>query len=161
MPSLRDFSGPDFIQFFDIEVPVDKLLFSSTKIYKALIKMAKCDEGYLCAVCSKDVASVTDSDLYLRYVIGLVDPEMLHSTPERHIRCNPCLAQFIVAPDFEPVIVEGEFSKTQLDADYVTERESLVTRGYQRLFEVKKMADTSILEFPLPEVIEALKNRTW
>ena len=123
--------------------------------------MAKCDEGYLCAVCSKDVASVTDSDLYLRYVIGLVDPEMLHSTPERHIRCNPCLAQFIVASDFEPVIVEGEFSKTQLDGEYVAQRELLVTRGYQRLSEIKKMADTSILEFPLPEVIEALKNRTW
>ena len=123
--------------------------------------MAKCDEGYLCSVCSKDVASVTDSDLYLRYVIGLVDPEMLHSTPERHIRCNPCLAQFIVAADFEPVIVEGEFSKTQLDADYVAQRELLVTRGYHRLSEIKKMADTSILEFPLPEVIEALKNRTW
>ena len=121
--------------------------------------MAKCDEGYLCAVCGEDVANVTHSDLYLRYVIGLVDPEMLHSTPERHIRCNPGLAQFIVDDDFEPVEAEGEFSKTKLDPDYVARREELVTRGYRRLSEIKQMQDTSILEFPLPEVIDQLKNR--
>ena len=67
--------------------------------------MAKCDEGYLCSICGADVESVTDSELYLRYVIGLLDPELLHVTPEKHIRCNPSLAQFIVAKDFEPVVV--------------------------------------------------------
>ena len=61
--------------------------------------MAKCDEGYLCEVCGKDVANLTESDLYLRYVIGMLDPEVLHTSPERHIRCNPALAQFIV--DFD------------------------------------------------------------
>ena len=121
--------------------------------------MAKCDEGYLCAVCGEDVANVTHSDLYLRYVIGLVDPEMLHSTPERHIRCNPGLAQFITDSDFEPVVAEGEFCKTTLDPEYVARREELVTRGYRRLSEIKQMQDTSILEFPLPEVIDQLKNR--
>lgn len=121
--------------------------------------MAKCDEGYLCAVCGADVAQVTDSDLYLRYVIGMVDPEMLHSTPERHIRCNPSLAQFIVDPAFDPVIVDDDFSKSTLDAQYVAQREALVTRGYRRLSEIKKMQDVSILEFPLPEVIDELKNR--
>ena len=121
--------------------------------------MAKCDEGYLCGVCGEDVANVTDSDLYLRYVIGVVDPELLHSTPERHIRCNPALAQFIVDEEFEPVVVEDEFSKSNLDAQYVQQRESLITRGYRRLFEIRKMQDTSILEFPLPEVIEAMNNR--
>ena len=85
---------------------------------------------------------------------------MLHSTPERHIRCNPGLAQFLVDDDFEPVVVEGDFSKTTLAPEYVTRRELLVTRGYRRLFEVKQMQDTSILEFPLPEVIEQLKNRS-
>ena len=121
--------------------------------------MAKCDEGYLCAVCGEDVANVTQSDLYLRYVIGLVDPEMLHSTPERHIRCNPGLAQFITDSDFEPVVAEGDFAKTKLDPDYVARREELVTRGYRRLSEIKQMQDASILEFPLPEVIDQLKNR--
>ena len=66
--------------------------------------MAKCEEGYLCDVCGGDVEDITDSDLYLRYVIGQVDPETLHTTRERHIRCNPVLAQFIVADDFEPVV---------------------------------------------------------
>ena len=37
--------------------------------------MAKCDEGYLCDVCGQDVAELKDSDLYLRYVVGLLDPE--------------------------------------------------------------------------------------
>jgi hypothetical protein len=58
--------------------------------------MAKCEEGYLCSVCGGDVEEITDSDLYLRFVIGLLDPETLHTTRERHIRCNPVLAQFIV-----------------------------------------------------------------
>ena len=82
--------------------------------------MAKCDEGYLCDVCGQDVAELTDSDLYLRYIIGLLDPEVLHTTAERHIRCNPTLAQYIVADDFEPVVVEGPFDKRQLDVAYVS-----------------------------------------
>ena len=57
--------------------------------------MAKCDEGYRCEVCGEDVTSIVDSDLYLRYVIGELDPEVLHTSPERHIRCNPVLAQFM------------------------------------------------------------------
>ena len=69
--------------------------------------MAKCEEGYLCDVCGGDVAEITDSDLYLRFVIGDVDPETLHTLRERHIRCNPVLAQFIVDDDFAPVAVEG------------------------------------------------------
>ena len=73
--------------------------------------MAKCEEGYLCDVCGGDVEEITDSDLYLRYVIGEIDPETLHTTRERHIRCNPVLAQFIVDNDFAPVVVEGPFDK--------------------------------------------------
>ena len=42
--------------------------------------MAKCEEGYLCDVCGGDVEEIVESDLYLRYVIGLVDPETLHTT---------------------------------------------------------------------------------
>jgi hypothetical protein len=77
--------------------------------------MAKCDEGYLCEVCGEDVAELVDSDLYLRYVIGMLDPEVLHTTPERHIRCNPVLAQFIVDANFEPVVAKGPFDKRHLD----------------------------------------------
>src|SRR6476620_10311747 len=98
--------------------------------------MAKCEEGYLCDVCGRDVANLIDSDLYLRYVIGMLDPEVLHTTKERHVRCNPVLAQFIVHEDFAPVAVEGDFDKRRLDSASVLDRETLVSRGYQRLREL-------------------------
>ena len=103
----------------------------------------------MCSVCGEDVASITESDLYLRYVIGLIDPELLHATPERHIRCNPLLAQFIVDDDFEPVTVSDEFSKASLDGDYVAQREALVTRGWRRLAEIQSLGEVSILELPI------------
>jgi hypothetical protein len=118
----------------------------------------KCEEGYLCDICGGDVEEMTDSDLYLRYVIGMVDPETLHTTRERHLRCNPALAQFIVADDFAPIIVDGPFDKRHLDASFVRERESLVTRGWRRLHEVAGQ-DLSILDYPLPEVRAALSQR--
>ncbi|HEY5316204.1 MAG TPA: hypothetical protein VIK18_26990, partial [Pirellulales bacterium] len=107
--------------------------------------MAKCEEGYLCDVCGGDVEEITDSDLYLRYVIGQVDPETLHTLRERHIRCNPVLAQFIVDDDFEPLAVDGPFDKRQLDPAYVRQHEHLVTRGWRRLREVAGQ-DLSLLE---------------
>ncbi|MDZ4819547.1 MAG: hypothetical protein SGJ20_11295 [Planctomycetota bacterium] len=113
--------------------------------------MAKCDEGYLCDICGQDVANLTDSDLYLRYVIGMLDPEVLHTTRERHIRCNPVLAQFIVADNFALVTVEGAFDKRLLDPVYAKEQERLVTRGYKRLKELAGL-DLPILDYPLPEV---------
>jgi hypothetical protein len=121
--------------------------------------MAKCDQGYLCDVCGQDVAEITDSDLYLRYIVGMLDPEVLHTTPERHIRCNPALAQYIVADDFEPVVIDGPFDKRTLDPDYVREREALLTRGWQRLKEVARSGEP-IISYPLPEVLEAIKNRS-
>lgn len=121
--------------------------------------MAKCDEGYLCCVCGDDVEKITDSDLYLRFVIGLLDPELLHAQPEKHIRCNPTLAQFIVSNDFPTVEVESDFSKENLDPEYVAQREALVTRGWHRLKELKALGEVSILEFPLPEVIETLQQK--
>src|SRR5688572_14738869 len=114
--------------------------------------MAKCEEGYLCEVCGKDVENLTDSDLYLRYVIGMIDPEVLHTHRERHILCNPVLAQFIVDDDFQPpVSVDGDFDKRRLDTDYVREREALVTRGYRRLKELMSL-DLPIIDYPLPEI---------
>ncbi|MCA9189208.1 MAG: hypothetical protein R3E01_23230 [Pirellulaceae bacterium] len=112
--------------------------------------MAKCDEGYLCDVCGQDVGRIEESDLYLRYVIGMVHPEVLHVAQERHIRCNPVLAQFIVAPDFLPVEVDGPFDKKTLADDYVQQQESLVTRGWHRLREVAH-SGLPIIDYPLPE----------
>lgn len=116
--------------------------------------MARCEEGYLCDVCGGDVEDLTVSDLYLRYVLGEVDPETLHVSPERHIRCNPTLAQFIVANDFEPVVVEGPFGKSELDPGFVAEEEARVTRGYLRLKELLGMEGLPITEYPLDGVRE-------
>jgi len=113
--------------------------------------MAKCEEGYLCNVCGGDVGEIVESDLYLRFVIGLLDPETLHTTRERHIRCDPVLAQFIVDADFPAVVVEGDFDKRRLDAAYVREQETLVTRGFRRLKEIAGL-DLPIIDYPLPEV---------
>jgi len=122
--------------------------------------MAKCDEGYLCDVCGQDVAELTESDLYLRYVIGLLDPEVLHTTKERHIRCNPTLAQYIVDDDFQPpVAVEGAFDKRTLDPTFVRDQETLVTRGWRRLQEVATLG-IPIIEYPLPEVLAKIKSRS-
>lgn len=86
--------------------------------------MAACEQGYLCAVCGQDVEEITDSDLYLRYVLGEVNGDFLHRLPERHIRCNPVLGQFIVADGFEPIEVEGPFAKVHLDPEYVAAEQS-------------------------------------
>jgi hypothetical protein len=112
--------------------------------------VAKCDQGYLCEVCGRDVADITDSDLYLRYVIGEIDSRALMASPERHLRCNPTLAQFIVDEAFEPVAVDGPFSKLELNADDVARREQLVTRGWRRLQELQTERP-AISEYPLPE----------
>jgi hypothetical protein len=121
--------------------------------------MAKCEEGYLCDVCGGDVAEIWESDLYLRYVIGQLDPEQLHVTKERHIRCNPATAQFIESPEFEPVTCAGPFDKRLLDSEFVQERETLYTRGWLRLREVVTMAELSLLEYPLPEVYERMQRQ--
>src|SRR3954452_23306577 len=95
--------------------------------------MAVCERGYLCDVCGDEVAEIHESDLYLRYVLGEVDPETLHIQPERHLTCNPTLSQFIVADDFPAVEAEGLFAKSQLDPAFVASEEARVTRGYLRL----------------------------
>src|SRR5207302_5763654 len=98
--------------------------------------MARCEQGYLCEVCGLDVGEITASDLYLRYVLGEVPPEQLHLLPERHIRCNPSLAQYIVDPAFEPVRCEGIFDKALLDSEFVAVEEARVSRGWRRLQEL-------------------------
>jgi hypothetical protein len=120
--------------------------------------MAKCEEGYLCDVCGEDVEEITESDLYLRYVIGMIDPEVLHTSRERHIRCNPALAQFIVDDDFEAILAPGDFDKRQLDAGFVCQRELLVTRGWKRLRELAGL-EVAIVDYPLPEVIAQLERK--
>lgn len=109
--------------------------------------MAKCDEGYLCQVCGHEVENIVESDLYLRYILGLVDPEVLHVASERHLKCNPTFAQYIVHSEFPAIRVEGDFDKRLLDAEFVAMREQEVTNGFERLLEVAQ-AEISILDYP-------------
>jgi hypothetical protein len=114
--------------------------------------MARCEQGYLCEVCGLDVGEITDSDLYLRYVLGEVPPEQLHLLRERHVRCNPALAQYIVDPNFAPVRCDGVFAKEAMDPAFVAEEEARVTRGWRRLQELPTLG-VPIVEYPLPEVL--------
>jgi hypothetical protein len=116
--------------------------------------MAKCERGYLCDVCGREVEEMTDSDLYLRYILGEVTPEILPTSPERHIRCNPATAQFIVDPAFEPAPCEGLFAKATLDPAFVDAQEQRVTQAWRRLQQLPGLA-IPILEYPLPDVRQA------
>ncbi len=110
--------------------------------------MAKCDQGYPCEVCGGDVEGVLESDLYLRFVLGEVPLERLHLQAERHIRCNPGLAQYVVDDRFPVVPCEGFFDKRLLDAEYVRGEEARVSRGYRRLQAIPHLG-LSIPEYPL------------
>ncbi|MDA0282699.1 MAG: hypothetical protein O3B86_05040 [Planctomycetota bacterium] len=110
--------------------------------------MAKCDEGYICDICGGAVDEIVDSDLYLRFVIGQAQESELTKSAERHIRCNPVQAQFIVHEDFEAVIVEGPFDKRLLDPEHVRQQEDLITRGWLRIREVTG-AGLPVSEYPL------------
>ncbi len=112
--------------------------------------MARCEQGYLCEVCGQDVGEIVESDLYLRYVLGEVPPEELHLRRERHVRCNPELAQYVVDPAFSPLRCEGFFDKALLDPGHVASEEARVTRGWRRLQELPALG-LPIIEYPLPE----------
>lgn len=118
--------------------------------------MAKCDEGYLCEVCGKEVEQLSDSALYLQFVIGWIDPETLHTRRECHLRCNPALAQFIDDESFSPAVhIDGDFDRRQLDKDFADSRQELVTRGYARLRELQtRRRGLTVSDYPLPDVQE-------
>jgi hypothetical protein len=120
--------------------------------------MAACDQGYLCDVCGNDVEAITESDLYLRYVMGEVSPLELPRQRERHIRCNPALAQYIVDPAFAPVVCDSMFAKANLDADYVKQQEETVTRAWRRLQEIPTLG-IAIPDYPLPEVLDQWRGQ--
>ena len=110
--------------------------------------MARCDEGYLCAACGRDVEVVTDSGLYLLYILGEVPLEVLHLEPERHVRCDPYTAQFVTDPAFDPVACPGAFDKRLMDPAFVAEEEARVTRGWRRLQAIPRLGLT-VPEYPL------------
>jgi len=114
--------------------------------------MAACDQGYLCDVCGEEVTSIRDSDLYLRFVTGQIESRELLTAQERHLACNPVVAQFIDTPEFASVTVDGPFSRLELDEQFVCNQSDLVTRGWHRLQEIAEMAQTlPIARYPLTE----------
>jgi len=108
----------------------------------------RCDEGYICEVCGEEVEGVTESDLYLRYVMGRLDVEALPHHPERHLRCNPVQAQFIVDERFPPVEVEGPFSKSEMPDAEREQEEQRTTQAWQRLQEIPSL-NLAVEEYPL------------
>jgi hypothetical protein len=110
--------------------------------------MARCDEGYRCQVCGGDVEAITDSALYLRYILGEIPLEQLHQWPECHLRCLPALAQYICSPSFEPVFDSSPFQKSTLPADYVQAEEARITAGWERLRAIPTLG-LSVPEYPL------------
>src|SRR5581483_8157380 len=112
--------------------------------------MARCERGYLCEVCGGEVEEIVDSDLYLAFVLGEVQAEALPARPERHVRCNPERAQYIVDPGFAPVRCEGFFAKEALDPAFVAAEEARVTRAWRRLQEIPTLG-IPIVEYPLSE----------
>jgi hypothetical protein len=105
------------------------------------------------------VEAITESDLYLRYVMGEVSPLELPKLRERHIRCNPATAQYIVDANFEPVRCEGVFAKENLDPDSVLEQEAKVTRAWRRLQAIPTLG-IAIDEYPLPEVLASWQRQS-
>ncbi len=116
--------------------------------------MARCDQGYLCRVCNAEVEDIVDSELYLRFIIGEIDPETLHTSRECHLRCNALLSQFISDSRFEPrTIVDGDFSMHSLDSEFVRVRSDLINRGYARLWEIMQdEVGMAVIDYPLEEV---------
>ena len=110
--------------------------------------MARCEQGYLCDVCGEEVEEITESDLYLSFVLGEVRPEELPTRRERHIVCNPERAQYIIDPEFVLVKCEGFFAKETLDPTFVAEEEARVTRAWRRLQEIPTLG-IAIVEYPL------------
>ncbi len=110
--------------------------------------MARCDEGYRCEVCGEDVEEITDSDLYLRYVLGEVPLYELQRSRERHLRCNPALAQYVVDERFPPVACPGPFAKEHFDTAFVDGEEERVSAGWRRLQELPAL-ELPIDEYPM------------
>lgn len=112
--------------------------------------MARCDEGYSCDRCGEYVSDLQASELYLRYVLGVVPLGDLPREPERHIRCAPEFAQFIVDERFEPVVCDDPaFDKRRLPEPVRTRQERIFTAAWRRLQEVRDLG-LAVDEYPLP-----------
>lgn len=117
--------------------------------------MARCDAGYFCHICGRHVDAVTESDLYLRYVLGEVAFEELFMAPDAHISCNPALAQYITDPGYAPdpelaaAQLPIELGKDTRPPEETAAREARVTAAWRRLQQVPG-SGWPIQDYPLP-----------
>lgn len=111
--------------------------------------MAACDEGYRCEVCGEPVPNMLDSALYVRYVLREVPLHELFTQRERHLQCDPELAQYIVHEKFATPEANGSACKFQLSPADRQSRETEVTAAWLRLREVIQQR-VPITEYPLP-----------
>ena len=96
--------------------------------------MANCDGGYFCYHCREYVENITESELYLRYVLGEVAFDNLLKLPDGHIRCNPNIAQYIDDDRFPPVSPEeSALRKENQDPGFVRSEVEKVTRAWRHL----------------------------
>ena len=81
--------------------------------------MAALRRSYLCEVCGQDVAVVTDSDLYLRYVLARCHwNACTASRSGTWAATRPPPSTFVDAA-FSLVSVPGDFGKASLDPAFV------------------------------------------
>ncbi|MBI3268593.1 MAG: hypothetical protein HYZ53_06195 [Planctomycetes bacterium] len=112
----------------------------------------KCDHGYFCTVCGEQVETLEDSWLYLRFVLGEAEVRDLPSTKDRHVRCEPEYAQYVVDPEFAPVTDDRpETDKRRKPPEEAEAREKRVTRAWRHLRSVVGKG-WPIEEYVLPEV---------
>ena len=117
--------------------------------------MANCDEGYNCDRCGEYVETVQVSELYLRYVLGAVPVDELPREPERHIRCAPEFAQFIIDDEFEPVACDdAALDKRRLPDELRERQEKLFTAAWRRL---QGLRDSGLAVDQYPLSVEELR----
>jgi len=111
--------------------------------------VSNCDEGYNCDRCGEYVGNIRESELYLRYVLGVVPLAELPREPERHIRCAPEFAQFIVDSEFAAVVcADPEAAKQELPPDVRARQERVFTLAWRRLQELAE-AGAPVDSYPL------------
>ncbi len=114
--------------------------------------MKACEAGYFCRVCGEYVEDITESELYLRFVMGELAPELLRSGEEAHISCSTALAQYIADPAFPQVMeFQPDLDRRRKDPARVAARQDLVTRAWRRL-QTLPGSGLKLAEYPLDDV---------
>ncbi len=118
--------------------------------------MTGCHQGYFCRVCGRYVQDVTESALYLRFVLGEVGFDQLHDEPEAHVACVPELARYIADERFDP---EGSAERLAWRDGAFRRRQLRVTEAWRRLQELPG-SGLAIEDYPLEPLTRAVPDGT-